>query len=177
MKVSSRKAKGRTLQQSIRTKLLDHFSGQLEEDDIRSTGMGQPGMDLQLSPAAQKLFPFAIECKCQESLSIHSSLEQAEANATEKLKAVVIFKKNRSKTYIVVGLDEFLKLSNNPKEGKLLKESVICKKAFNIWSAITKYDPNALIVFKKDDKSKTYVTLEFEKFLNLLKNAEANKTT
>ena len=115
IKVSSRKAKGRHLQQKIRDVLLEQFKDQLVEDDIRSTGMGQPGQDLLLSPTAQKLFPYAVECKCQEQLGIWAAISQAEKNATKDLKPVVIFKKNHSKTYITLEFDEFLKILKNQK--------------------------------------------------------------
>lgn len=110
MKVSSKKAKGRGLQKNIKNILLECFKGQLEEDDIRSTSMGASGVDLLLSPAAQKLIPFAIECKNQERLNIWSAIEQAEKNATQTLKPLVVFKKNYSKTYVALELNEFLAL-------------------------------------------------------------------
>lgn len=108
--IAARKAKGRKLQQQTRDLILEVFKGELEQDDVRSTGMGQSGVDLQMSPLAQKLFPFAVENKAQEALSIFAALEQAEANATEKLKALVVFKKNRSKTYAALEFSELLKL-------------------------------------------------------------------
>ena len=73
MKTSSAKAKGRRLQQKVRDLLLETFT-ELEPDDIRSTSMGVSGEDLQLSPAARKLIPFAIECKNQEKLNVWDSL-------------------------------------------------------------------------------------------------------
>lgn len=108
--ISSRKAKGRNLQKTIKSKLLEHFSDKLEEDDIRSTGMGQPGMDLQLSPLAKKIFPFAVECKNNESLNFWASIAQTESNSTETLKPMLIVKKNRSKIYAVIEFDELLNL-------------------------------------------------------------------
>ena len=38
--------------------------------------MGESGEDIQLSPAARKLIPFAFECKNQEKLNIWESLKQ-----------------------------------------------------------------------------------------------------
>ena len=111
MKTSSGKAKGRRLQNKIRDLLLEHFSDKLEPDDIRSQIMGMSGEDIVLSPAARKLFPFSLECKNQEKLNIWSSLEQAETNAG-KHTPLLIFKRNRSKTYAVLEFDELLKLLN-----------------------------------------------------------------
>ena len=59
MKTRSAKNKGKRLQNNIRDLILEKFQ-QLEEDDVRSTTMGDSGEDVLLSPAARKLFPFAV---------------------------------------------------------------------------------------------------------------------
>tara|TARA_B100001105_G_C22116404_1_gene325586 strand:+ start:185 stop:532 length:348 start_codon:yes stop_codon:yes gene_type:complete len=109
MKTSSGKAKGRRLQNKVRDVLLEHFSDKLEPDDIRTAIMGETGEDIKLSPAARKLIPYSFECKNQEKLNIWSSLEQAEENSGD-YPPVLIFKRNRSKTYVTVELEEFMKL-------------------------------------------------------------------
>jgi len=117
MKTSSAKAKGRRLQQKVRDLLLETFT-ELEPDDIRSTSMGVSGEDLQLSPAARKLIPFAIECKNQEKLNVWDSLKQAEENSGD-YSPVLIFKRNRSKTYAVLNIEKFIELINeNNKSSK-----------------------------------------------------------
>ena len=117
MKTSSAKAKGRRLQQKVRDLLLETFT-ELEPDDIRSTSMGVSGEDLQLSPAARKLIPFAIECKNQEKLNVWDSLKQAEENSGV-YDPVLIFKRNRSKTYAVINIEKFIELINeNSKSSK-----------------------------------------------------------
>ena len=110
MKSRSAKNKGKRLQNQVRDLLLEKFQ-QLEKDDVRSTTMGDSGEDILLSPAARKLFPFSVECKNQEKLNIWSSLEQAENNSG-KHTPLLIFKRNRTKTYAVLELDELLKLLN-----------------------------------------------------------------
>lgn len=108
--ISSRKAKSRSLQNSVTQSLLKKFQ-QFDSNDIKPAIMGQSGIDIHLSNPVRKLFPFAIECKNQESLSIWSALEQCGENAKlEKLTPLLIFKRNRSKIYAVLELDEFLKL-------------------------------------------------------------------
>ena len=111
MKTSSGKAKGRRLQNKIRDLLLEHFSDKLEPDDVKVAIMGESGEDIKLSPAARKLIPYSFECKNQEKLSIWSSLEQAEDNSRDHI-PLLIFKRNRSKTYAVLEFDELLKLLN-----------------------------------------------------------------
>ena len=109
MRTRSGKAKGRRLQNKVRDVLIEHFSDKLEPDDIKVAIMGESGEDIKLSPAARKLIPYSFECKNQEKLSIWSSLEQAEENSGD-YPPVLIFKRNRSKTYVVVELEEFMKL-------------------------------------------------------------------
>ena len=109
MKTRSAKNKGKRLQNSVRDILLESFKEQLEPDDIKSTTMGESGEDIQLSPAARKLIPYAIECKNQEKINIWESLKQAESNS-EKGKPVLIFKRNRSKTYAVLEIQDFIDL-------------------------------------------------------------------
>ena len=110
MKPRSAKNKGKRLQNKVRDLILEKFT-QLEPDDVRSITMGDSGEDILLSPAARRLFPFSVECKSQEKLSIWSSLEQAEDNSGDHI-PLLIFKRNRSKTYAVLEFDELLKLLN-----------------------------------------------------------------
>ena len=108
MKPRSAKNKGKRLQNKVRDLILEKFT-QLEPDDVRSITMGDSGEDILLSPAARRLFPFSVECKNQEKLNIWSSLEQAEENSGNH-SPLVIFKRNRSKTYAVLEFKELLKL-------------------------------------------------------------------
>ena len=110
MKSRSAKNKGKRLQNSFRDLLLETFK-QLEPDDIRSAIMGESGEDIKLSPAARKLIPYSFECKNQEALNIWSSLEQAEINSDKHI-PLVVFKRNRSKTYAVLEFDKLLELLN-----------------------------------------------------------------
>ena len=116
MKSRSAKNKGKRLQNEVRDILLEEFKDHLEADDIKSAVMGDSGEDIQLSPAARKLIPYAIECKNQEKLNIWSALEQAEINAKEAT-PVVVFKRNRSKTFAVIELTAFIKLIKENKNG------------------------------------------------------------
>ena len=108
MKTRSAKNKGKRLQNNVRDLLLETFS-ELEPDDIGSQIMGVSGEDIVLSPAARRLIPYSFECKNQEKLNIWESLKQAESNS-EKGKPVLIFKRNRSKTYAVLEIQDFIDL-------------------------------------------------------------------
>jgi hypothetical protein len=107
--VQSRKARGRNLQKYVRDKLYAVFPS-LEEGDVESTSMGASGVDLKLSPKARKMFPYAIECKNQESLNVWASFKQAEANVTKDTAPLLVFKRNRTDVYCMLKLDDFLKL-------------------------------------------------------------------
>jgi len=114
MKTRSAKNKGKRLQNDVRDLILETFQ-QLEPDDVRSTTMGDSGEDILLSPAARKLFPFAVECKNQERLNIWESLEQAETNAGQHI-PLVVFKRNRSKTYISMEINDLMRLLSEKQQ-------------------------------------------------------------
>lgn len=109
MKTRSAKNKGKRLQNEVRDVLLDTFK-ELEPDDVLSTTMGDPGVDIKLSPAARKKFPYSIECKNQEAISIWACLEQAKQNTKEGTTPLLVFRRNKSKTYVALEFDEFIKL-------------------------------------------------------------------
>ena len=110
MKPRSAKNKGKRLQNKVRDLILEKFD-KLEPDDVRSITMGDSGEDILLSPAARRLFPFSVECKNQEKLNIWSALEQAEENSGDHT-PLVIFKRNRSKTYAVLEFGKLLEMLN-----------------------------------------------------------------
>ena len=114
MKTRSAKNKGKRLQNDVRDLILETFQ-ELEPDDVRSTTMGDSGEDILLSPAARKLFPFAVECKNQERLNIWDSLEQAESNANQHI-PLLVFKRNRSKTYISMEINDLIKILNDKEK-------------------------------------------------------------
>jgi len=108
MKARSAKAKGRRLQDAVREILREHFKNKLEDDDITTALMGESGIDVKLSPAARKIFPYSVECKNQEKLNIWAALKQAEENTKADTKPIVVFKRNRSDTYVAMKLEDFL---------------------------------------------------------------------
>lgn len=106
MKASSAKGKGRRLQNYLKDKLYECFPS-LRDGDIKGAVMGESGEDIKLSPAAQDLIPYSFECKNQERLNIWESLSQAEGNSNDRT-PVVVFKRNRTKTYVAIDLEAFL---------------------------------------------------------------------
>jgi hypothetical protein len=91
----------------VREHLLKTFG--LEDDDILVKATSSGGCDIHMSPHAQRFFPFAIEVKSVEALSIWSALAQAEVNAQKKkAPAVVFFKRANSSLYVAFKATELL---------------------------------------------------------------------
>ena len=109
MKPSSAKAKGRLFQQYIRDLILERWTT-LEPDDCKSTGMGQSGEDVQLSPAARKLVPLSIECKSRAKIALYKDYEQAESNCPKGSEPVLCVKANRKEPMVFVRAEYFFDL-------------------------------------------------------------------
>jgi len=103
----SAKSKGRALQKLVKDAILEAFP-QLEPDDVKSTSMGVTGEDVQLSPAARKLFPYQIECKNKATSQLHTYYNQAKTHG--KHEPIVIVKKNRAEVLVAITLEHFLNL-------------------------------------------------------------------
>lgn len=108
MKTSSKKNKGRQLQQWVAKEIRTLFN--LPEEDCVSCPMGSHGLDIKLSNAAREVFPYAIEAKAQErSKVVYDWYEQSTANA-EGLTPIVVIKKNYKKPLVVLSWEDFKEL-------------------------------------------------------------------
>ena len=106
---ASRKAKGRRFQQAVRQDLVDRLG--IDPGDILSTAMGQSGCDLYLSPAARERFPFGVECKAQETISLPAWWRQCTANAEkEGLTPLLVLKQSRREALAVLRWSDLLSL-------------------------------------------------------------------
>jgi hypothetical protein len=109
MRPQSAKAKGRKLQTWIVEKLLNLLKN-VTGLDIKSTPMGVNGVDVQLSTAAFKQFPYNIECKNTQRLTtIYNYYEQAESH-NHYGKPLVIVKMNRKKPLAIIDAEHFIEL-------------------------------------------------------------------
>lgn len=81
----------------------------LAEADVFVKATSQIGVDLHLSELARKVFPFSIEVKNVETLSIWAALRQAEENSTANMPAVVFFKRAGTRMYVALDASVFLK--------------------------------------------------------------------
>ena len=110
---AARKSKGRKLQQLVRDAILDKFP-HLTEDDVRSTAMGQGGMDVQLSPLAGSSFPYAVECKKNKSFAVYGPYTQASTNAG-KYEPLLVIQGDRQKALAIIDFKHFMELVENAK--------------------------------------------------------------
>lgn len=107
--VQSAKNKGRKLQKDMAAFVLRLFP-QLEADDARSCPMGSGGEDVQLSPAARRLFPYSLECKARASPSLYKDFDQAArhcAKATTSAEPLVITRGDRRKPLVTMSIEHF----------------------------------------------------------------------
>ena len=115
MRTSSCKAKARRLQNDVVNMLrMKYTTGlantSLYSGDITPAIMGMTGTDIILSPAAKTQIPFDIECKMQEKINIWQAIRQTESNTKDNRIPLLIFSRNRSKTYAVIEFDKLLNL-------------------------------------------------------------------
>lgn len=97
IKTSSAKGKGRNLQYWVCERIAEMFGIKFVQSDdtclVHSREMGQHGTDICLRGELYNKFPFDVECKAQESLSIPDWVRQARTNTKEGRKWLVVFKK------------------------------------------------------------------------------------
>jgi hypothetical protein len=111
--IQSAKAKGRGLQQWVCQQLSDLFGIPWGKDElIASREMGQSGVDVRLIGEAADRFPWDVECKAQESWSVHDWVEQARRNSTKEGRDwVVIAKRSRQNPVAILDAEVFLRLA------------------------------------------------------------------
>jgi hypothetical protein len=119
LKISSRKAKGRDLQEEIGKKiaqLLDLEYG--KDSDVCSREMGQSGSDIRLSPRAKEIFNFDIECKNHQKWNIPAAIKQIKSRC-ENNNWFLFFKRTSRKkderipTIAILDVELFFQLLEN----------------------------------------------------------------
>lgn len=112
IKISSRKAKGRSLQNWIAERLAEifevTFDNSNDHSDIKTRTMGCSGTDIiiQNKELYQK-FPFCIECKNTEKLNLYSAIEQAKQNTEINRDWLLVAKKNKNKPIVIMDWETF----------------------------------------------------------------------
>jgi hypothetical protein len=115
MRTSSAKAKGRRLQDWVKSQIVKRHK--LDPETCHTAVMGQSGADVWLEKKVRSLFPYSIECKNQEKYKgIYDTLEQAKSHST--LEPLVVIKMNHKKPIVVLDAEAFFELQQNNKKGK-----------------------------------------------------------
>lgn len=77
---------------------------------MRSCAMGSNGEDIQLSPAARRLFPWSIECKARQKASIQTDYDQAASNTPKGCASMLVTKVDRRDPLVTISLADFERL-------------------------------------------------------------------
>jgi hypothetical protein len=121
--VQAAKSKGRNLQKLVAKKISELLNEPFGPDeDIASRPMGQSGCDIRLSPRVRKLFPYSVECKCQERFNVVIALKQAMDNNMEGTEWLLVYTKNRFPVVVSLDIDHFFSLLKRIKNLKDTKK-------------------------------------------------------
>lgn len=107
----SAKSKGRLLQQWVCRRISKITGYEFGKDcPIESRPMGQSGTDVRMESQVIKSFPFSVECKSQESWSVHQWILQAQLNCIPDTDWLLVCKSNRNKPIVIIDADVFFSL-------------------------------------------------------------------
>jgi len=111
IKPSSRKKKGRRFQIWV-AEQISRITGITcgKDCDIEAREMGQSGVDVKLYGPAFELFPWSVECKNQESWSIHAWIEQAKSNLVPGTEWVLFCRRNNMDPVAIIDAETFFKM-------------------------------------------------------------------
>ena len=109
IKVSSAKGKGRNLQYWVCEKIAKIFNIEFNQQDdncpIHSREMGLNGTDVVLRHPIYEKFPFDVECKACETLSLPEWIRQAKKNEKVGRHYLLVVKKQTIGTEPIVVID------------------------------------------------------------------------
>lgn len=132
--VASRKAKARRLQNSVAEKLSELTGLPWGKDElIAPREMGQSGVDVRLVGIALKLIALSIECKAQESWSVHDWIKQARENKLPNTDWLLIAKSSRNKPIVFMDSEAFWRMFSIIIGNRIEKQGLrplldLCKK-------------------------------------------------
>lgn len=120
--VQSAKSKGRRLQQWVCQRISDltgfEWGSSGDDKPIESRPMGQSGCDVRMESHVQKLFPFSVECKWQESWSVMAWIEQAKKNQKDKTDWLLVIKRKHNDPVVVMDAENFFVLLRELRNAK-----------------------------------------------------------
>jgi hypothetical protein len=120
IKVSSAKGKGRAFQKWVCSKIseLTGFPWGTAGSDapIESRSMGACGCDVRLERAVRKVFPFSVECKRQESWSVHDWITQAKENEMTNTDWLLFCRRSHCDPIVIMDANRFFDLLKAKRE-------------------------------------------------------------
>lgn len=106
IKVSSRKGKGRGLQQWVCEQISEitgiTYTQSDDQCEIHSRELGLNGIDVILRGSAFKKFPFSVECKNSESLNLVDTVTQARDNQVPGTSWLIVHRRKALPEDIVI---------------------------------------------------------------------------
>jgi len=106
--ISAAKAKARRLQNWTAEKISELTGLPWGKDEvIAPREMGQSGTDVRLVGLAKEKFPYSVECKYQESWSVHSWIKQAKDNQLPGTDWLLVCKRNNHKPIVILDAEIF----------------------------------------------------------------------
>lgn len=113
----SAKDKGRRLQKWVAEKISEitgsEWGSSGQDKPIESRPMGQSGVDIRMESQVLKKFPYSVECKFMERLSIPAWIEQAKENQIEGTNWLLVCKQSRKKPFVILDAEVFFNLIKN----------------------------------------------------------------
>jgi len=136
--VASRKAKARNQQNDLAERVSKLTGIPCGKDElICGRMMGQSGCDLILIGEAKRLFPFACEAKCCEFWSHGPFIKQASTNVKGFPYWLLVMKKNRMKSVVLMESKLFkILMKNNKRNPKIFTQHITRKNNWNLQSEI-----------------------------------------
>lgn len=121
--VASAKGKGRELQKWVCSRIAKMLGIEYDQQDdhcpIHSREMGQAGVDVIVRKPYAKYFPFAVECKSSESLSLKAAIDQAKENRVPGFEWLLFHRrKTIPETLVILKADLFFELLNDANAWK-----------------------------------------------------------
>jgi hypothetical protein len=120
IKVRSAKNKGMRFQKYVCEKISDVFGIEYDQQDdnclIHSRECGLSGTDVILRGEIYNAFPYDIECKNTQTISVYSYIRQAEANTKEGRNWLIFHKKNHTKPIVIMDAEHFFELFKEAKK-------------------------------------------------------------
>ena len=117
MQIKSAKAKGRKLQNLIRSYLI--FWLCLDDEDVTTAIMGEKGADVKIVLSKRNMFRYKIECKSQKKgfSAVYKAYKQCEKHPGDE-EPVLFIKQNRQKPLAILDAEYFIKEYRRKNDNK-----------------------------------------------------------